>query len=118
MLLFPKPIAIAAIVYIIIGDTAAAIVGRMWGKHKLIGKKTYEGSLACLVSISLVSFLIPNLPTPIALAGALAATMAEALSGKLDDNFTVQMVSGFVMLGLMALLDYEGARLFEVFVAN
>ncbi|MCP4568537.1 MAG: hypothetical protein GY841_13245, partial [FCB group bacterium] len=98
MALFPKTIAVAAIVFIIIGDTAAAIIGRLLGRHQLIGKKTIEGSLACLVSLILVSFLIPGLPTVAGLAGALAATLAEAFSGKIDDNFTVPVISGLVML--------------------
>lgn len=117
IILFPWSIAIAAIVFIIVGDTAAAIIGRAWGKHKLIRSKTLEGSTACLTITVLASFLIPGLPTSIGLAGAVAATITELVTFRLDDNFTVQMVSGFVMLGLMALMGYDGAQLFTVFRA-
>lgn len=113
--LFPKPIAIAAIVFIIIGDTAAALIGRRFGKHRLIGKKTFEGSFACLVSLAAVSFVIPGLPTPVGLIGAFVATLAELLTGKIDDNFTVPISSGFVMLWIMYLLDYEQAVIFSAF---
>lgn len=113
--LFPKTIAVAAIVFIIIGDTAAAIIGRLLGRHRLIGKKTIEGSLACLVSLILVSFLIPGLPLVAGLAGALAATLAEAFSGKIDDNLTVPIISGLVMLLVMHWLGHEEAVFFGAF---
>jgi dolichol kinase len=113
--LFPKAIAIASITYIIIGDTAAALVGRKWGRHRLIGKKTFEGSSACLVSLIAVSFLIPGLPTEVAVAGALAATLAEAFSGKIDDNLTVPVISGLVMLLVMNAMGYENAVLLAPF---
>ncbi|MEZ5358751.1 MAG: SEC59/DGK1/VTE5 family protein [Candidatus Zixiibacteriota bacterium] len=113
--LFPKPIAIAALVFIIIGDTAAALIGRRFGKHKIIGKKSFEGSFACLASLAAVSFLIPGLPTPVGLAGAFVATLAELFTGKIDDNFTVPISSGFVMLWIMHFLDYEEAVIFSAF---
>ncbi|MCP4570087.1 MAG: hypothetical protein GY841_21100, partial [FCB group bacterium] len=63
----------------------------------------------------LVSFLIPGLPTVAGLAGALAATLAEAFSGKIDDNFTVPVISGLVMLLVMHWLGYEEAVFFGAF---
>lgn len=113
--LFPKTIAITAIVYIIIGDIAAAMVGRLYGRHTLIGKKTVEGSAACLGSLLLVSFLIPGLTWATALAGALTATVVEAISGKLDDNMTVPIASGLVMLLVMHLMGDQQAVLFAAF---
>jgi dolichol kinase len=115
VLLFPKIIAIAAIVYIIIGDTAAAMIGRLYGKHHLIGKKSLEGSAACLVSVILASFLIPGLPWQAALIGAFTATVVEAISGKLDDNMTVPIASGLVMLLVMYLMGDQQAVLFAAF---
>ncbi|MCK5124962.1 MAG: phosphatidate cytidylyltransferase [candidate division Zixibacteria bacterium] len=113
--LFPKPIAVAALVFIIIGDTAAALIGRRFGRHKIIGKKSFEGSGACLLSLAIVSFFIPGLPTPIGLAGALVATLAELFTGKIDDNFTVPISSGFVMLLIMHFMEYEEAVIFSAF---
>jgi dolichol kinase len=113
--LFPKEIAIAAITFIIIGDIAAALVGRKWGRHRLIGKKSLEGSSACLVSLILVSFLIPGLTTLAGIAGALAATLAEAFSMKIDDNLAVPLVSGLVMLIIMNSQGFQQAVLLAPF---
>jgi dolichol kinase len=115
MILYPKIIAIAAITFIIIGDTAAALVGRTWGKHKIIGRKSVEGSSACLVSLLLVSFFIPGLPAAAGVAGAVAATLSETFSGKIDDNLAVPVISGLVMLLVMHGLGYEGAVPFAAF---
>lgn len=115
VVLFPKIIAIAAIIFIIIGDTAAALIGRLYGKHPLTGKKSWEGSAACLLSLVLVSFLIPSLPTLAGLIGATTATLAEAFSGRIDDNLTVPLASGMVMLLVMNLLGYQDAVLFAGF---
>jgi dolichol kinase len=107
--------AIAAITFIIIGDTAAALVGRTWGKHKIIGRKSVEGSSACLVSLILVSFLIPGLPAAAGISGAVAATLSETFSGKIDDNLAVPVISGLVMLLIMHGLGFEGAVPFAAF---
>jgi dolichol kinase len=115
IILFPKTIAVAAMVFIVIGDTAAALVGRLYGKHKLIGKKSIEGSTACLISVALVSFLIPDLPTLAGIIGAVAAALAEAFSGKIDDNMTVPLISGLAMLAVMRFMGYEQAALFGGF---
>jgi dolichol kinase len=112
---FPKSIAIAAITYIIIGDIAAALVGRTWGRHRLFGRKTVEGSSACLLSLVLVSFLIPGLPAAAGIPGAVAATVTEAFSGKVDDNLAVPIISGAVMFIIMYAVGYEEAVLFAGF---
>jgi len=107
--LFPKEIAIAAITFIIVGDIAAALVGRTWGRHRLVGKKSVEGSLACLMSLILISFFIPGLPTLAGIFGAFTATVAEALSIRIDDNLTVPLTSAVIMLLVMNAMGYEQA---------
>ncbi len=114
--LFPKMVAISAIVFIIIGDTAAALIGRIYGKHRLVKGKSIEGSTACLISLMIATFFIPGLPIWVGFAGAFAATAAEAFSGKLDDNFTVQVASGLVMLGMLRLIGVDGSTFFAAWL--
>jgi dolichol kinase len=96
--MFPKPIAVAALTFIIVGDTLAALVGRRWGRHKWFGQKSIEGSLACLAGLIVVAHITPGLPLAVGLIGAAVATLVEAMPLHIDDNVTVPILSGIVML--------------------
>ena len=96
ILFFEKKIAIAAISYIILGDCASAIIGRIYGQTK-IERKSLEGSMAFLSVCLLVALLLPGLPFWVGAIGALVATGVEAFSIPLNDNLSVPLVSGLVM---------------------
>ncbi len=96
---FPKEIAAAAFSMLIVGDTAAALVGRRFGTIRFGAKgKSLEGSFAFLAVSILVVVLTPGLPLWVGAAGAVAAMLAEALPTPLDDNLTVPLLAGLVML--------------------
>ncbi|MEW6413451.1 MAG: hypothetical protein AB1483_13425 [Candidatus Zixiibacteriota bacterium] len=95
--LFDKPIAIAALVFIIIGDTFAAIIGRRFGKHRFYKNKTVEGSLGCLMGTLASVMLLPDIALSVAVVGAVVATVIEAYSFGVDDNVSVPLVSGLAM---------------------
>ena len=99
ILFFAKTLAIVCIFFMILGDLAAALVGKMWGKTKLLGKKSLEGSAACFVVCAVIA-LVPLQPV-IAIVGALVATIVELIPFPIDDNLTVPLVSGTVMHFLM-----------------
>lgn len=94
--LFAKPIAVAALAFIIIGDPFAALIGRTIGRIR-IGTKTVEGSLGCLVGTLIVAVLAPKVPLIVGLTGAVVATIFEALPLRIDDNISVPLASGSVM---------------------
>ena len=94
--LFDKPIAVAALAFIIVGDTFAALIGRRWGRHRF-RTKSVEGSLGCLVGTIIVALLVPELAIVVGLIGAVVATVTEALSFGIDDNISVPLVSGLIM---------------------
>ncbi len=94
--LFSKPVAIAAISFIIVGDVAAALIGRKFGRTK-IGNKTLEGSLGCLAATFLVAVFTPGISLQVALLGALVATLVEAWPMGVDDNVSVPLLSGLAM---------------------
>lgn len=100
-LLYSKPIVIASCTYIIVGDTFAAIFGQNIKSPKIFQNKTVLGSVgflgASLVSAFLLYHLTGILPLSHLVIGALAASIFEALPLPLDDNFSVPIITGFVM---------------------
>ncbi len=108
-ILFPKVIMITAFSILIISDTAAALIGRRFGKHKFLAK-SLEGSLAFFISAVIVVLATPKVTYSleeylIGIAGAAVATLGENLSyGWADDNFVIPLSAGFTMWGLYSLL--------------
>ena len=92
---FDKHIAIVSIFFIILGDTAAALVGTMWGRTKLIGNKSLEGSAACFIVCAAISLFWLN--PIVGLTGAFVATLVELLPLRINDNLTMPLISGTVM---------------------
>jgi dolichol kinase len=95
VVIFDHEIAIAALAYLVLGDAAAAIIGKRFGTPRFWGKSP-QGSLACFAVCLLVGW--PLLPSPwLALAGAATATVAEAMPSPLDDNMRVPIFGGIAM---------------------
>ncbi|NNJ10931.1 phosphatidate cytidylyltransferase [Chloroflexales bacterium ZM16-3] len=117
-------IAVAGTMAMTWGDSLAAIIGKIWGRHKYtISKSTrsLEGSLvmflASATAMFLVLLLLPGSPLspsalpigiPIsltaALIAALAATCAEAVSPHGMDNISVPLISGLAIFGTVMAL--------------
>jgi dolichol kinase len=95
--LFDRHVAAAALVFLIVGDTLAAMIGLAWGKTPLFGK-TLEGFLAGFVSSFVAAaLLVPELSLPAIALGALAGAVAEVLPLPVDDNFRIPLVAGLVL---------------------
>ena len=95
--LYDKPVAIASLAFIIVGDTLAALVGRRFGRHRFHAGKSVEGSLACLSGCLVVAALVPDIAFPVAAIGAVIATLIEAYPLGVDDNVSVPFISGLAM---------------------
>ena len=96
--IFPKEIAIISLVYMSIGDTVAGLVGRKFGKIKFYDK-TIEGSLAGLIFCLLSGYLVQlSLPMEVVISGAFAAMFIELLPISIDDNLSVPLFAGTIMV--------------------
>ncbi len=98
-LLFDQYVAIAALLFLAVGDPVASVVGERVGRTKVLGK-TLEGSLACLISCLAIGILLAELgfmSPPVVIAGALAAAVIELLSFHIDDNLTMTFFRAWAM---------------------
>jgi len=99
-LLFGRYVAIAALLFLSIGDLMASVIGERFGKRILFDKSS-EGSLACLASCLLIgivmSRLTPAIALPVAIVEAVSATIVELLPIPIDDNLTIPLISGGLM---------------------
>ncbi len=97
---FEWPIAAAAILLVTLGDTAAALVGRRWGQHRLPYSrgKSLEGTAAFVFTG--VAATIWLLPWPACLAACAAAAAVESLPLKDADNLLAPLAAAFVAAAL------------------
>lgn len=105
--IFPQPIAALSILYLAIGDPIASLVGILHGhrgvrfangKKSLIG--TAAGVAACMaVTVAYLSQMrVEGSELLImTLVGGVAGGAAELLPLEVDDNFSIPVVSGFVL---------------------
>jgi dolichol kinase len=97
-------VAAAAVGFTVLGDAAAAIVGRAYGRVRFFGK-TAEGAAAGLVAcLAWAGYLAVagHLEPRIAIAGALVASLVEFLPIPIDDNLAITLFSGYTMKLLLA----------------
>lgn len=100
ILAFPRKAALLAIIFAVIGDLFAEVVGIMYGKNKILNNKTLEGTLACFVSCVISGLIFKNfIPifNDMIVVGALAAALTELFSVKIDDNFTMPLITASIL---------------------
>jgi diacylglycerol kinase (CTP) len=112
---FPKPAVALGCLYLALGDPLASWAGLRWGKTRLPGGKSLEGSLtffgvSAIAGLTMLS-LNPAMtmaagPMLVLVAGtALVAAIAEWLPAKgIDDNFIVPLAASGAGAALLALL--------------
>lgn len=98
--LFPVDIAAIAILYLSVGDTAAALGGiyfSRWIPYRIPKtSKTFIGSFF-FVLVSMLIGLIFGLSLKVAFLSALTGAIFEALPLGIDDNFTIPLSSSLVI---------------------
>ena len=105
IMVFRREIAVASLVFLSLGDSSAALVGRQFGATPRFGGRTLEGSLAALVACLGASWLLLSLSPSLGwvltpgglLAGSIVAVLAELVDLPLDDNLRIPVFAGLAM---------------------
>jgi dolichol kinase len=98
VMIFPKAIAVIALLFLTIGDPSACLVGVFMGRIRTFDKKTLEGTLAFIMSGFIVTLLVIEIPLSYKLLAAIVAGIIEMLPIKIDDNFTIPLSAGLTLL--------------------
>lgn len=99
ILLLPKEIAIPAYLYLTVADAVAALVGRRFGRTRLWGPKSLEGSAAFVIAAIGVGLLcLPHEPAAVVLAAFLAAALelfpVQIGPLQVNDNIVIPLLGG------------------------
>lgn len=100
MLLFEEKLAAIVIYFIAIGDPIAAVIGKSFGKIRYQNGRSLEGSIAMFAVCLVIGLTLGELTVAIATSGAMVAAVAEAFSGRIDDNLTVPFLAGAAITAL------------------
>lgn len=100
-ILYSPTVAILSMLFMSVGDNAAALVGQRYGRIP-IGSKSLEGTLACFLACLLLT-LPTGLALPVTVGGAAAAALTELIPRPfMNDNLGIPVFSGGAMTLLMA----------------
>ena len=97
ILLVPEPYSIISLLFLSVGDTCAAIIGKNFPYIKL-GKKTFSGAMACFFSCLGVGLLI-DIPISyeVIILGSFMAMFIEIMPLPINDNVSIPIFSGLSM---------------------
>ena len=96
IMFFPIYIAVPALIYLTIGDSFAALVGKAF-PYGRVGAKSITGTLTGIILSSIVAlYLNEVLPFGLIILGSIVAMIIELLPHRaLNDNLTIPLLSAF-----------------------
>lgn len=108
---FPPDVVTLSLLFLAFADPIASYVGIRFGKDKIIGSKSLQGSLAAFFVCTLIAagyFFVRNMMLERLLIVSLIAGLIGAISelvpvGRLDDNFTFPLLSATLLWLLLSL---------------
>ena len=106
LLLFVPWIAACGMTSMLLGDTAAALIGRKFGRHKTVNGKSLEGVFA-FIAASIIGIVIIASIVGVSFRGNALAILLPSIAGclvelfekqlKIDDNFSIPVAVGAVL---------------------
>lgn len=106
---FPKTVVTLALLFLAVADPLASYVGVRYGKDKIVGNKSLQGSASAFTACAIIAaiyFFTHNLMTERLLIVSLLSGLIGAVSelipiGRLDDNLTFPLLSSVLLYLLM-----------------
>ncbi|MEA3499959.1 MAG: hypothetical protein U9R41_02925 [Candidatus Marinimicrobia bacterium] len=96
--IFPLEYAVPSCIILSFSDTAAAIIGINFGKHKWYKQYSIEGSVAFIIVGLLVLFIfLPEINFWLALLVVTAATIGEGVIPIIDDNISIPFICATIL---------------------
>ncbi len=104
--IFPKTIAALSILFLACGDPIASLFGILYGKYgpRFSNGKSLIGTMAGILTCFTISFaylrasgLTDVQVAVLSVLGGISGGAAEMLPIEIDDNFSIPVVSGFVL---------------------
>ena len=100
-IIFPREIVLMTLLYLAFADPMASVIGIRFGKDKIFGHKSVQGSAAAFTICAVITWavliykgIMLDRIVIVSLFGGLIGAMAEAIPiGKLDDNFSIPVLS-------------------------
>lgn len=112
-LLFNKGVVSLSLLFLAFADPIASYVGIKYGKDKLFGHKSLQGFIGAFVVCALLCFTylsycrVQNYVLIVSLLAGLVGALAELIPlAKLDDNFTMPVLSSIGLTILFYFFDY------------
>jgi dolichol kinase len=109
--IFPHDIVLLTLLFLAFADPIASYFGIRFGKDKILGQKSLQGTLAAFFVCAILTFfflsfhdLLMDRLVLLSLLGGVIGCLAELIPiGKLDDNLTLPVVSATALYFLFTL---------------
>ncbi|WP_413289951.1 diacylglycerol/polyprenol kinase family protein [Bdellovibrio sp. HCB337] len=110
---FPRPVVALTLLFLAFADPIASFIGIKYGKDKIFGHKSIQGFMAAFVVCAVATaiyltyynIMLDRVIVVSLLAGLIGALAELVPIGKIDDNFTLPVLSS---IGLYALFYVFG----------
>ena len=111
ILIFPREVATLAVGMLAFGDPISSIVGVLYGKDKILGNKSLQGTMAGFAICTIVAglfyyskgLMLERIVLVSILSGLIGAISELIPVGKMDDNFSFPILAA-AMLYILFLL--------------
>jgi dolichol kinase len=112
-----RHLVILTLLLLAVGDPVASLFGVLYGRDRIWGQKTLQGTMAAFFACSAVAavyffwnnLMFDHLLIVVPITGLIAAASELVPVGKLDDNFTFPIVTSGLLWALMTM--YGGLSL-------